>query len=162
MSNTNGGWSNVTAIGLITFIQFIYLVIYFQCFCLPRRLWVEGYRTEMDLFTLALIILLGVLMFVSTRLGIITIHQHHHHHHHHHHYSPAPPNMTWGVNWALVEYSSDDRNMYDIEIHGWSRFEFFELCPLSENVKTLEDMFCPQSFCLVKSHCGKDLWPKLV
>lgn len=27
----------------------------------------EGYRTEMDLFTLALIILLGVLMFVSTR-----------------------------------------------------------------------------------------------
>ena len=95
MLNTNGGWSNVTAIGLITFIQFIYLVIYFQCFCLPRRLWVEGYRTEMDLFTLALIILLGVLMFVSTRLGIITIHQHHHHqqqhhhHHHHDHYSPA-------------------------------------------------------------------------
>ena len=81
----------------------------------------EGYRTEMDLFTLALIILLGVLMFVSTRLGIITIHQHHHHqqhhhhHHHHHHYSPASPNMTWGVNWALVEYSSDDRDMYDIE-----------------------------------------------
>ena len=63
---------------------------------------------------------------------------------------------------SYVEYSSDDRNMYDIEIHGWSRFEFFELCPLSENVKTLEDMFCPQSFCLVKSHCGKDLWPKLV
>ena len=93
----------------------------------------------------------------------------------HHHYSPTSSSSSassslfasltkqdMGVNWALVEYSSDDRNMYDIEIHGWSRFEFFELCLLSENVKTLEDMFCPQSFCLVKSHCGKDLWPKLV
>ena len=29
-----------------------------------------------------------------------------------------------GVNWALVEYSSDDRNMYDIEIRGWSTFQF--------------------------------------
>ena len=67
-----------------------------------------------------------------------------------------------GVNWALVEYSSDDRNMYDIEIHGWSTFQFSELCHLSENVKTLGDMFCPQSFRLVKSHCGKDLWPKLI
>ena len=90
----------------------------------------------------------------------------------HHHYSPTSSassslfasltKQDMGVNWALVEYSSDDRNMYDIEIHGWSTFQFSELCHLSDNVKTLGDMICPQSFCLVKSHCGKDLWPKLV
>ena len=53
----------------------------------------------------------------------------------HHHYSPTSSassslfasltKQDMGVNWALVEYSSDDRNMYDIEIHGWSILSVF-------------------------------------
>ena len=78
---------------------------------------------------------------------IITIPQHHHQHHqHHHHYSPASPNMTWGVNWALVEYSSDDRNMYDIEIHGWSRFEFFLTLPFIRKCQDFGRYVLPTKF----------------